>query len=151
MLYNAVILTKHNCSDLDQISTDLRQPRRLAQHLSTLPLEELPALGQLYCTPCAKFLETEQALTHHQRSKTHKKRVKTLKEPAYTHEEANAAVGRGIDNGKSRVKPEEVLMTIQRERLLGLGSAPEDASEMEVEASHAEAAPALVHQEEEDL
>ncbi|KAF3908459.1 hypothetical protein ABW21_db0203117 [Orbilia brochopaga] len=92
--------TRNRTRDLDQISTDLKHPARLQQHLSTLPLDDLPALGQHYCTPCAKFLESLHALAHHQRSKAHKKRVKLLKEPAYSHAEADAAVGRGIDNGR---------------------------------------------------
>ncbi|KAK6363177.1 Bud site selection protein 20 [Orbilia blumenaviensis] len=140
--------TRNRTRDLDQISTDLLHPRRLEQHLSTLPLEDLPALGQLYCAPCARFLESQHALSHHQRSKTHKKRLKLLREPAYSHEEANAAIGQGIDNGSSvsslRVNPEEVISRVSRDRILALKKTTAAAtaesmslgSEMDVEADH---------------
>ncbi|KAF3906183.1 hypothetical protein ABW20_dc0100994 [Dactylellina cionopaga] len=132
-----LLKTRNRKRDLDQISTDILNPHRLKQHLSSLPLDELPALGQLYCTPCARFLESQHALAHHLRSKTHKKRVKVLKEPAYSHEEANAAVGRGIDNGLVRVQAEDVINRVGRARVLaksnvtaGSGSV---GGEMEVE------------------
>ncbi|KAF3911811.1 hypothetical protein AA313_de0207687 [Arthrobotrys entomopaga] len=111
--------TRNRTRDLDQISTDLNNPLRLRQHLSSLPLEDLPALGQHYCPPCAKFLESPSALSHHQRSKAHKKRLKLLlKEPAYSHEEANAAVGRGTDNGIFKTAPDDVINRVLRERML---------------------------------
>ncbi|KAK6509407.1 Bud site selection protein 20 [Arthrobotrys musiformis] len=114
-----LLKTRNRTRDLDQISTDLSSPHRLSQHLSLLPLDELPALGQLYCTPCARFLESQHALSHHQRSKTHKKRLKLLSEPAYSHEEANAAVGRGIDNGSSSfdVLTAQVMGRVGRDRI----------------------------------
>ncbi|KAK6536401.1 Bud site selection protein 20 [Arthrobotrys megalospora] len=113
--------TRNRTRDLDQISSDILHPRRLEQHLSTLPLEELPAFGQLYCTPCAKFLESQHALAHHQRSKPHKKRLKLLTEPAYSHEEANAAIGQGTDNGAAfRVNPEDVINRVSRDRILAI-------------------------------
>ncbi|EGX51228.1 hypothetical protein AOL_s00054g497 [Orbilia oligospora ATCC 24927] len=150
--------TRNRTRDLDQISSDILQPRRLEQHLSTLPLEELPALGQLYCTPCARFLESQHALAHHQRSKTHKKRLKLLREPAYSHEEANAAIGQGIDNGIAtfRVNPEDVINRVSRDRILALKKAPTATtgraeslgSEMDVEVEHQQmdAPPQLVQQ-----
>ncbi|EPS39139.1 hypothetical protein H072_7042 [Dactylellina haptotyla CBS 200.50] len=136
--------TRNRTRDLDQISTDILQPRRLQQHLSTLPLEDLPALGQHYCTPCAKFLETPHALAHHQRSKTHKKRVKLLKEPAYSHEEANAAVGRGTDNGVFRVNPEDVINRIARDRVLAKQTAStKESMSVDMDVEHTDA-PQLV-------
>ncbi|KAF3942052.1 hypothetical protein ABW19_dt0202082 [Dactylella cylindrospora] len=141
--------TRNRTRDLDQISTDLRNPKRLQQHLSTLPLEDLPALGQHYCTPCAKFLESQHALAHHQRSKSHKKRVKLLKEPAYTHEEANAAVGRGTDNGIFKVNPDEVIKSVSRDRKIVEAATMSGEMDVEVEA---EETPRLVEQEfDEDL
>ncbi|KAK6516685.1 Bud site selection protein 20 [Arthrobotrys conoides] len=136
--------TRNRTRDLDQISSDILHPRRLEQHLSTLPLEDLPALGQLYCPPCARFLESQHALAHHQRSKTHKKRLKLLKEPAYSHEEANAAIGQGTDNGIAtfRVNPEDVISRVSRDRIMAIkkaaataaaASSMTEGSEMDVE------------------
>ncbi|KAK6544170.1 Bud site selection protein 20 [Orbilia ellipsospora] len=142
--------TRNRTRDLDQISTDLHHPLRLRQHLSTLPLEDLPALGQHYCPPCAKFLETSAALLHHQRSKAHKKRLKLLKEPAYSHEEANAAVGRGTDNGLFKVTPDDVINRIARERILAKTASTKTeegmsiCSEMEGQVE-LDNAPELVH------
>ncbi|KAK6357145.1 Bud site selection protein 20 [Orbilia javanica] len=150
--------TRNRTRDLDQISSDILHPRRLEQHLSTLPLEELPALGQLYCAPCARFLESQHALAHHQRSKTHKKRLKLLTEPAYSHEEANAAIGQGIDNGRIaalRVNPEDVINRVSRDRISAIkkaaaaaGRAESLSSEMEVEAveQQVDGPPQLVQQ-----
>lgn len=42
-----------------------------------------------------RYYETDAALTSHWRSKVHKRRLKTLKEPAYTIEEAERAAGLG--------------------------------------------------------
>ncbi|KAK6349979.1 Bud site selection protein 20 [Orbilia brochopaga] len=160
--------TRNRTRDLDQISTDLKHPARLQQHLSTLPLDDLPALGQHYCTPCAKFLESLHALgqhyctpcakfleslhalAHHQRSKAHKKRVKLLKEPEYTHAEANAAVGRGTDNGRFTVRPEDVINGVNRERILLNGGLKGGAMEVDLATPQNEPAPQLVHAEEEE-
>ncbi|KIM76478.1 hypothetical protein PILCRDRAFT_38420, partial [Piloderma croceum F 1598] len=56
---------------------------------------EKPGLAQHYCVECAKYFETDSALTSHWRSKVHKRRCKQLKEPAYTIEEAERAAGLG--------------------------------------------------------
>ncbi|EWC48238.1 hypothetical protein DRE_02342 [Drechslerella stenobrocha 248] len=139
-----LLKTRNRKRDLDQIATDIKHPSRLRQHLSTLPLDELPALGQLYCTPCARFLESQHALDHHVRSKTHKKRVRRLEEPAYSHAEADAAIGRGTDNGaRFKVVPADVIGAVSR-NATGVVSAMEVDSVM---AQDTEPTPQLVQQE----
>mgnify|MGYP002788941599 FL=1 len=59
--------------------------------------EDLPGGGQYPCVPCARHFQSEADLATHLHSKPHKKRLKLLKEPAYTHAEAEAAGGMGSD------------------------------------------------------
>ncbi|KAJ7327670.1 hypothetical protein DFH08DRAFT_1026882 [Mycena albidolilacea] len=64
--------------------------------LAAQPLDfEKPGLAQQYCVECAKYYETDAAITSHWRSKVHKQRCKQLKEPAYTIEESERAAGLG--------------------------------------------------------
>lgn len=80
--------------------------------------------------------------------------MKLLKEPAYSHEEANAAVGQGTDNGIAafRVNPEDVIDRVSRDRIMALkkasstGRAESLSSEMEVEVEQQIEAPRLVEQ-----
>jgi len=96
--------------DIDQISSDLRSPKHLAQHKSSKAAEDLPGLGQWYCIECAKWFEGENSLVTHKKGKIHKRRVKDLKTEPYTQKEAEAAIGLRTDNGP-----------LQAERLQGQG------------------------------
>ncbi|KAJ7776261.1 hypothetical protein B0H16DRAFT_1506080 [Mycena metata] len=86
--------------DLDQIQMlDLDSKRRL--ELEAQPLDfEKPGLAQHYCVECAKYYETDTALTSRWRGKVHKRRCRQLKEPAYTIEEAERAAGLGRETRK---------------------------------------------------
>ncbi|KAJ7749774.1 hypothetical protein B0H14DRAFT_2192528, partial [Mycena olivaceomarginata] len=54
-------------------------PKRRAE-LEVQPLDfEKPGSAQHYCVECAKYYETDAALTSHWRSKVHKRRCKQLK------------------------------------------------------------------------
>ncbi|KAF7982501.1 hypothetical protein HWV62_28094 [Athelia sp. TMB] len=82
--------------------------------LEAQPLDfEKPGLAQHYCVECAKYYETDHALTTHWRSKVHKRRCKELKEPAYTIEEAERAAGLGKE-GKRPIHtlPENEMATM---------------------------------------
>ncbi|KAJ7327661.1 hypothetical protein DFH08DRAFT_816491 [Mycena albidolilacea] len=72
-------------------SADLRRVELEAQPLDF----EKPGPAQHYCVECAKYYETNAALTSHWHSKVHKQRCKQLKEPAYTIEESKHAAGLG--------------------------------------------------------
>jgi hypothetical protein len=67
-------LTFENCRDIDQIISDLRSPKHLAQHKDSKLAEDLPGLGQWYCIECAKWFEGENSLVTHRRGKNHKRR-----------------------------------------------------------------------------
>lgn len=97
--------TRNKTRDVDQIKADLLSPKHLAQWKDTKAAEDLPALGQYYCTECAKWFENEGTMVAHRRGKPHKRRVKQLKEEPYTQKEAEAAVGIRVDNGNLDRKP----------------------------------------------
>ncbi|KAJ7029635.1 hypothetical protein C8F04DRAFT_745767 [Mycena alexandri] len=86
--------------DLDQIQMLDLDPKRRAE-LEAQPLDfEKPGLAQHYCVECAKYYETDAALSSHWRGKVHKRRCKQLKEPAYTIEESERAAGLGRETRK---------------------------------------------------
>ncbi|KAF2242106.1 hypothetical protein BU26DRAFT_524734 [Trematosphaeria pertusa] len=92
--------TRRHTRDLDQIHADLHDEKHLAQHKDAKAIEDLPGLGQWYCTECAKWFESEANYGAHQKGKVHKRRVKQLRDEPYSQKEAEAAVGLGTDNGK---------------------------------------------------
>ncbi|MCJ1235609.1 Bud site selection protein 20 [Varicellaria rhodocarpa] len=94
--------TKRRTRDLDQIHADLRSSKHLAQHKTLKPVEDLPGLGQWYCTECAKWFEGEHNLIEHRKGKNHKRRIRSLREEPYTQKEADAAAGLGTDNGPQK-------------------------------------------------
>lgn len=104
--------------DLDQVHADLKSAKHLAQHKASKAAEDLPGLGQWYCTECAKWFEGEHNLLQHRRGKNHKRRfvrperdtphllthdrVRLLKEEPHSQKAAEAATGLCTDNGKGR-------------------------------------------------
>lgn len=64
--------------DLDQVHADLKSAKHLAQHKESKAAEDLPGLGQWYCTECAKWFEGEHNLLQHRRGKNHKRRFVRL-------------------------------------------------------------------------
>jgi bud site selection protein 20 len=66
--------TRRYTRDLDQIQADLRSPRHLEQFKETKTIEELPSLGEWYCTECAKWFDGETNFESHKRGKNHKRR-----------------------------------------------------------------------------
>ncbi|EJT50424.1 bud site selection-related protein [Trichosporon asahii var. asahii CBS 2479] len=88
--------TRARTKDLDQIERDLEHNLKKLKHQ---PIDEdKPGLGQHYCVECAKYYESDAALTTHTKSKVHKRRLKELREGAYTVEESERAAGLGTDN-----------------------------------------------------
>ncbi|EOD48169.1 zinc finger protein [Neofusicoccum parvum] len=66
--------TRRYARDLDQIHADLRSDRHLQLYKDTKAEEDLPALGQFYCKECAKWFESNDNFSSHQRGKPHKRR-----------------------------------------------------------------------------
>ncbi|KAF8458231.1 hypothetical protein BDZ91DRAFT_743305 [Kalaharituber pfeilii] len=88
--------TKRRARDIDQVHSDLRNPRQLVQHKALIPDEDRPGLGQFYCIECAKYFESQHSMDHHLTGKRHKRRVRLLKETPYVQAEADAAAGIGV-------------------------------------------------------
>lgn len=81
--YSAIVLnfslflqldTKRRPRDIDQIQDDLAREKSLGKQIEVEPDEDLPGLGQFYCTPCARYFADEKTLATHQTSKLHKRR-----------------------------------------------------------------------------
>jgi len=66
--------TRRYTRDLDQIHDDLKSPRHLELYHETKEPTDLPALGEHYCIPCAKWFESEYNFTAHKKAKPHKRR-----------------------------------------------------------------------------
>ncbi|KAF1808492.1 zinc finger-containing protein [Eremomyces bilateralis CBS 781.70] len=92
--------TRRYTRDIDQAYSDLHDPNHLRLYKDTKAVEDLPGLGQHYCTECAKWFESEPNFLSHIKGKPHKKRVRQLREKPYGHKEADAAAGLFVDNGK---------------------------------------------------
>ncbi|KAK7744339.1 hypothetical protein SLS62_010243 [Diatrype stigma] len=90
--------TRNHIRDLDQVKADLLSPKHLAQYKDTKLTEDLPGLGQWYCTECAKWYDTEASLVVHRKGKPHKRRVRQLREEPWTQKEAEAVAGLVTDN-----------------------------------------------------
>lgn len=66
--------TRRHTRDLDQIHADIHDSRHLSQYKDTKAAEDLPGLGQWYCTECAKWFESELNFAAHNKGKPHKRR-----------------------------------------------------------------------------
>ena len=100
--------TRRHTRDLDQIHADVASKKHLQQYKDLHALEDLPAFGDFYCTPCAKWFESENNYVEHGKGKPHKRRVKQLRDEPYSQKEAEAAVGLTTNNGQ-RLKEIEMV------------------------------------------
>jgi bud site selection protein 20 len=66
--------TKSRKRDIDQIQDDLKKEDTAGQNLQFEYDEDLPGLGQFYCTPCARHFMNLETLQCHEKSKIHKRR-----------------------------------------------------------------------------
>ncbi|KAK4990810.1 hypothetical protein LTR66_006712 [Elasticomyces elasticus] len=92
--------TRRHTRDLDQIHADVHSHKHLKQYTDTKAPEDLPGLGQWYCTECAKWFESELNFVAHTKGKPHRRRVRQLRDEPYTQKAAEAAVGMTTDNGR---------------------------------------------------
>lgn len=75
---------------------------------------EKPGLGLFYCMECSRYMENQNVLDKHKRSKPHKRRVKELvNTPPYTQAEADAAAGLGPDDSSARRKMAKIEHTVE--------------------------------------
>ena len=66
--------TRRFTRNLDQIHADLGSDKHLKQYTDTKAAEDLPGLGEWYCTECAKWYESEANYEAHKKGKGHKRR-----------------------------------------------------------------------------
>ncbi len=67
--------TKRRRRDIDQIQDDVAKEKDLNAKIEFEIDEDLPGLGQCYCTPCGRHFHDEATLTAHQETKLHKRRL----------------------------------------------------------------------------
>lgn len=66
---------------MDQIQDDLKKEEKLGAPLSFDHDEDLPGLGQFYCTPCARHFADQSTMDAHCKSKIHKRRYPSPPQP----------------------------------------------------------------------
>jgi hypothetical protein len=86
--------TKRRPKDVDQIQDELKKEEELEQKITFLPDEDLPGMGQHFCTPCSRHFADDDTLKKHEKCKLHKRRMRTLAEEQYTQEEADRGSGK---------------------------------------------------------
>jgi bud site selection protein 20 len=86
--------TKSRKRDIDQIQDDLKKEVDDGKKTDFEIDDDLPGLGQHYCTECAKHFSDERTLQVHKKTKDHKRRLKDTAQKQYTQDEADSAAGR---------------------------------------------------------
>jgi bud site selection protein 20 len=66
--------TKRRKRDIDQIQDDLKKEENTGEKVVFELDEDLPGLGQFYCTQCARHFTNLETLEAHQKTKVHKRR-----------------------------------------------------------------------------
>ncbi|CEG38621.1 zinc finger protein [Plasmopara halstedii] len=92
--------TKNRARDIDQIQDDLRVEKMTGKTTNFEEDEDLPGLGQFYCTPCGRHFIDSKTRDVHLKTKVHKRRLKDVAQKQYTQNEANQAAGKGIETYK---------------------------------------------------
>ncbi|DAZ98005.1 TPA: hypothetical protein N0F65_005163 [Lagenidium giganteum] len=89
--------TKCRARDIDQIQDDLKVEVATGKKMEFEKDEDLPGLGQYYCTPCARHFIDAKTRDVHLATKVHKRRMKDVAQKQYTHAEAAMAAGKTIE------------------------------------------------------
>ena len=66
--------TKRRKRDIDQVQDDLKKQAEIGRKLEFEADEDLPGMGQFYCTPCGRHFVNQETLEAHEKSKIHKRR-----------------------------------------------------------------------------
>ena len=89
--------TKRRRRDIDQIQDDLKKEKEAGKLLEFETDEDLPGLGQNYCTVCARHFHDSDVLEAHKKTKDHKRRLKDVSQKQYSQKEADWASGKSIE------------------------------------------------------
>ena len=80
--------------DIDQIQDDIKKESSIGQKMEFELDDDLPGLGQFYCTPCARHFMSQSYLDTHIQSRPHKRRIKDIQNEQYTQAEADRGSGK---------------------------------------------------------
>ena len=75
--YKRNLDTKRRPRDIDQIQDDLKKEVETGEKMKFDIDDDLPGLGQYYCTPCARHFINQATLDVHITTKVHKRRSLT--------------------------------------------------------------------------
>lgn len=76
--YKKAFKTDNRARDVDQIQEDLIKEKERGEKMAFAADEDLPGLGQFYCTPCGRHFFDEASLTSHANSRGHIRRCVAL-------------------------------------------------------------------------
>ena len=85
--------TKRRPKDVDQIQDELKVIEETGKDMHFANDEDLPGLGQHYCTQCARHFTDDKTLQVHKTTRAHKRRLKDVAQKQYTQEEADYGAG----------------------------------------------------------
>lgn len=109
-----VYKTKRYTRETDRILQEDLKNQASVHALKNQSFDEyLPGLGQHYCVPCAKYFESDKALTTHTKTKVHKRELKNIKFGPYTPEEAASGAGRDVEKYLAKKQEQEQLIAQQ--------------------------------------
>ena len=86
--------TDNRARDIDQIQDDLKKEIAEGTKMKFEHDDDLPGLGQFYCTPCARHFADQATLDTHLSLKKHKRRMRDVAQKQYSHDEANLGANR---------------------------------------------------------
>ena len=76
--YKKAFKTDNRARDVDQIQEDLIKEKERGEKMAFAADDDLPGLGQFYCTPCGRHFFDEASLTSHANSRGHVRRYLAL-------------------------------------------------------------------------
>ncbi|KAH7474210.1 Zinc finger protein 593-like protein [Phytophthora ramorum] len=89
--------TKNRSRDIDQIQDDLSVEKMTGKNMAFEEDEDLPGLGQFYCTPCGRHFIDAKTRDVHLKTKVHKRRLKDVAQKQYTQNEAMQGAGKAVE------------------------------------------------------
>lgn len=76
--YKKAFKTDNRARDVDQIQEDLMKEKEKGAKMAFEVDDDLPGLGQFYCTPCGRHFFDQASLTSHADSRGHVRRYEVM-------------------------------------------------------------------------
>jgi hypothetical protein len=80
--------------DIDQIQDDIKKENSVGKAMQFDHDEDLPGMGQFYCTPCGRHFTDQATKDAHCATKVHKRRLKDIAQEQYSQAEADRGSGK---------------------------------------------------------